>query len=701
MPAPLLRSCSTSPPLPPASRDVLILLLAAVLTLFLARPAQAQQTFAVTTTSDSGPGSLRQAVAQANSTPGLPADTIVFDLPASAPGYDAGTETWAIQLQGELPDVVEPVYLNGTTQPGYANRPLIDLNGYGLTFTSVTSEGASDSFVSGLILRGVFLEFANRVEIRGNYVGTDALGENGREGTGIEFSGAFDAVIAQNVISGNDTGIRLAGPNGASARIEGNLIGTNATGDTAVPNGDGIFIAGSSSEAVIGGASEEARNVISGNSGYAISLSTQADESVITGNYIGTNAAGDAALPNGGGILITDDSSFNQIGGTAPGEGNVIAYNQGAGVRLFGCCFVFFGNSIRGNSLFQNAGLGIDLGDEGLTPNDPSDADGANGIDQTGPNGLQNFPEITSADYNPETGEVTVAYRVDTDPSYAGYPIAVDVYLSDGSEGRAYLGTNSYAEADFTSGSDKVFTFAPAASIAAEDSLVATATDLSGNTSEFSPAIAVSAMLADATPPVCGPIEIERTEGGDLAAISTTASDAESGIASVAFTTLQNLEGFLQGVGGFAEGDTETFAPNATEMVAIRGERIDFTQGGTILTTVTNGVGGTATCDPVVEQIAAKVPQAFALEGNAPNPFRETTRIGFSLAEPAEVTLEVFDLLGRKVTTLVRGEQLSASTYSVAWDGRDEAGRAVESGVYFYRIKAGSFEAARRMTVVR
>ena len=205
----------------------------------------------------------------------------------------------------------------------------------------------------------------------------------------------------------------------------------------------------------------------------------------------------------------------------------------------------------------------------------------------------------------------------------------------------------------------------------------------------------------DDTPPVCGPINVERTAEGDLAAISTSASDPESGIASVVFTTLQNLEGFLQGAGGYAEGDAETFDPEATATVEIRGERLDFVQGGAIMTRVTNGAGDASMCDPVVEQIAAGVPQRFSLEGSYPNPFRETTRIAFSLAEAAPVRLEVFDLLGRKVATLIRGEQMAASAYEVEWDGRDESGQAVESGVYFYHIEAGNFVATRRMTLVR
>ena len=411
----------------------------------------------------------------------------------------------------------------------------------------------------------------------------------------------------------------------------------------------------------------------------------------LLGNYVGTSVAG-SDLGGAAGIVI-DGASGNVVGGTGNGEGNVIAFHNTAGVDITAGSGAGTGNSLRGNSLFQNDALGIDLGSDGLTANDPGDAD-------DGPNNLQNFPNVTSAAADDAAGEITVAYRVDSDPANASYPIAMDFYLSDEREGRVYLGTDSYSEADFTSGADKIATFAPAAPVAAEDSLVATATDAAGNTSEFSGAMAVSGAVADTTPPVCGPIEVERVDG-TLAAVSTSASDSESGIASVAFTTLENLEGFLQGTGGFAQGDAESFDPAATEMVTIRGERLDFSRGGAILTTVANGAGLTAQCDPVVEQISAELPQAFALKGSYPNPFRTETRIGFSLAEPAEVTLEVFDMLGRKVATLARGEEMAARHYEVTWDGRDASGRQLAPGVYLYRIRASTFTGTGRTVLVR
>jgi hypothetical protein len=91
---------------------------------------------------------------------------------------------------------------------------------------------------------------------------------------------------------------------------------------------------------------------------------------------------------------------------------------------------------------------------------------------------------------------------------------------------------------------------------------------------------------------------------------------------------------------------------------------------------------------------------AFALGQNYPNPFAAGTSIRFALPEPSNVHLKVFNVQGRLVRTLLDAAR-PAGRYTVSWDGRDEAGRAVASGVYFYRITAGKREAERRMIYLR
>jgi len=97
---------------------------------------------------------------------------------------------------------------------------------------------------------------------------------------------------------------------------------------------------------------------------------------------------------------------------------------------------------------------------------------------------------------------------------------------------------------------------------------------------------------------------------------------------------------------------------------------------------------------------ASSVPSVTRLVGNVPNPFNPTTGIQFSLSEPGLVSLEVYNVSGRRVRTLLR-EHTSAGSHEVTWDGRDDSGASVSSGVYFYRLVAGEFSEAKRMTLLR
>jgi hypothetical protein len=93
-------------------------------------------------------------------------------------------------------------------------------------------------------------------------------------------------------------------------------------------------------------------------------------------------------------------------------------------------------------------------------------------------------------------------------------------------------------------------------------------------------------------------------------------------------------------------------------------------------------------------------PSEFGLSQNYPNPFNPTTKIEFTLAKSGYVTLQIYDVLGRKVRTLV-SEQLSSGYKSVIWDGKNDDGKDVASGVYFYRLKAGGFSETKKMVIIK
>jgi hypothetical protein len=94
------------------------------------------------------------------------------------------------------------------------------------------------------------------------------------------------------------------------------------------------------------------------------------------------------------------------------------------------------------------------------------------------------------------------------------------------------------------------------------------------------------------------------------------------------------------------------------------------------------------------------LPREFALSQNYPNPFNPTTKITFVLPAMMKAELVVYDLLGRKVKTLVN-DALHAGPHSATWDGTNDRGNAVSSGVYFYRLVAGDFVKVQKMTLTR
>jgi hypothetical protein len=210
--------------------------------------------------------------------------------------------------------------------------------------------------------------------IKGNYIGLNAAGTAAlpNDGDGIGIANAFDNVIGgttaaeRNVISANTyVGIRLHGNTSTDNVIQGNYIGLNAAGTTAFGNAfEGLFIQHASGN-TIGGTAAGAGNVIAGHTtspgiricGNDVACTDfaetgPADNNIIQGNYIGTNAAGTAALANDAGIFL-DTAAGTQIGGSAAGAGNLISGNTDAGVDIFGAGST--GNTIAGNKIGTNA----------------------------------------------------------------------------------------------------------------------------------------------------------------------------------------------------------------------------------------------------------------------------------------------------------------------------------------------------------
>ena len=342
---------------------------------------------------------------------------------------------------------------------------------------------------------GVDLDGSGSTDNRviGNYIGTDATGavDLGNSDYGVEIdNGASNNTVGGsgagegNVVSGNDDdGFHIDGSTTTGNTVLGNYIGTDVSGTADLGNsGDGVEIHQGASSNTIGGTTAGARNIISGNEGEGVLIEGSGTSgNTILGNYIGTDVNGTAALGNDSdGVNIVLGASNNTVGGTTAGAGNVISENSGAGIEIDNPGTA--GNAVLGNSIFSNGLLGIDLGGDNVNANDSGDED-------TGPNNLQNAPEITSAEID-LNDDLVIQYEVDSDPSHSAYPLTIEFFESDaGGEGQLFLGTDTYTAADFASGVKTINLGNVLSILGVTDKTnaeVATATDDNGNTSEFS-----------------------------------------------------------------------------------------------------------------------------------------------------------------------------------------------------------------------
>ena len=533
--------------------------------------------FVVTNTNDAGPGSLRQAILDANAAPnsGGP-DLISFAIGGAGPHT-------IIPASG-LPPITDPVVINGFTQPGSSpntnaigalNTGLrIELNGASAGSTNGLTIAAGGSTIRGLAINrfsqlGISLQSVGGNLVEGNFIGTDVTGTarlpNGGSGVYIEspnnmIGGTTPA--ARNLLSGNNFhGVEIVGGPATGNQIKGNLIGTNATGTAALSPGSpaGVFTRAGAGNTTIGGTTAADRNIISGN-GFSGVWLEDSPGNIVQGNYIGTNGTGTLAVPNGRGFTIgSGNTSNNVIGGSTAGAGNLVSGNAGEGLRLFGPTttgnliqgnlvgtaangvdplgnglsgidfrpspasgntiggtlagagnvFAFnngFGilmqngnaNGILGNSIHSNVGQEIDLGGDGVTPNDPGDSD-------LGANLSQNFPVLASA--NTSGGNTTIQGTLN---STTNTTFRVEFFSSPACDstgnggGQTLLGATTVT----TVGNDAPINAVLPVFVTPGQFVSATATDPAGNTSEFSACVAVTGTGPSPTPtptPTAGP----------------------------------------------------------------------------------------------------------------------------------------------------------------------------------------------------
>ena len=485
-------------------------------------------TAVVTNTNDSGAGSLRQAILDANAATGVGTITITFDIP----GTLGAPQT--IDLLSALPAVTHATIIDGTSEPGYAGSPIIAIDG-----------GAAGSGVNGLTI--------------------DAGGST---------------VEGLDIVDFGEAGVVINGV--SNVTVQGNFIGVDASGNAALANGTGIEIENGADGNTIGGAAAVAGNVISGNAGSGIVID-DSNSNIVVGNLIGTDAAGTAALGDGSnGVLITDGSTGNTIGGTSAGAGNTIAYNGGAGVSVVSDN----GNAIEGNAISQNA-IGIDLG--------------------AGANNQQSASVLT--------GVRTSGTQVVIDGTFSSTPdstFRIEFFANAGPdsngnvEGAALLG---FATVTTNSNGSVVFDASLSANVALGEFVTATATNVvTGDTSEFSQGLEAAApVMTVGTPspvfagggaPVAldAGITVSDVSTGSLASATVTIGAANLQPGDVlSFNNATDTETFVDGdtISGSYDPMTGVLTLSGTAAVADYQTALSQVQFG-----FNGGVGGGTDIDP-------------------------------------------------------------------------------------------------------
>lgn len=588
---------------------------ACILVLLLTALPVSAATYTVTNTNDSGPGSLRQALLNANAAPG--GHRVEFAI---------GSGPQTIQPVTPLPEVNWPVVIDGRTQPGYAGQPIIEING------SLT--GGGNSLVSGLRLgqadvyglvvnqfpwAGIWL---GNGTIRNCYFGTDLTGTVKKGGgRGIQITGTATIGGAGanegNLISGNVMGI-VAGF--GSVSIQGNTFGTNAARTAVIdsPNTHIEFQYATVSNSDVGGV---APNVFAGSSiGISIFYSGHVR---IEGNWFGRTPEG-RTFPIRTAVDIYQ-SSENTVAGNQI-EGNEV------GVRVSGNSLR---NRITGNSITGN-GFGIELEsgypDGHPTPNDGDDSD-------IGPNNLMNFPILSNVEV--QDGQTTIEGLLTTVPNRA---YRIELFSSPScnesghGEGKTLL--DSF-ESSSNGGGYLPFSRTVPVAVAQGSVITATATSELEGTSEFSPCATVEG---------AGLFAFKRTthdvSEGNALTVAVLRQHGAVGAASVSYSVTGGTATAADFTGGsgtldFAAGETsKTFTIQTTEDSLFEGDE-------TIVLALGNPTNGTAIGSPAtmeIEILEDDAPPTVTLhsmqvaEGNSGTKIAE---VQATLSSPATVPYSV------------------------------------------------------------
>ena len=469
-----------------------------------------------------------------------------------------------------------------------------------------TGSGAQN-VVSGNGAGGIFITSGIMDVVAGNYVGVNPTGgvaiPNG--GAGVETQDSTANTIggtaagAGNLISGN-SGSGILVLNDSAMVVQGNLVGTDFNGSSPIPNSGSAGLEVSQSESnTIGGTTPGATNLFSGNDGDGVIV----EGSGSTGNLI----SGNQMVHDLTGVLIENSASQNTIGGTTAGSGNIIVLNQGDGIEVGSSATdTTIDDALLGNSIYANNGLGIDLGSDGVTLNDSSG--------HTGPNLFQDFPVLSSVFTT--DGVTHIQGTISAAPSTEYYLEFFSNPTSDPSgygQGQTFLTSTTVTTGSDGSGAFLVPTPSP---LTVGESVSSTATDPSGNTSEFS---------ADSIAIQSNTVYWVNSSGGDWDtpgnwsddAVPTGADDVVINIAvsspithnssyADAVNSLTSSDPITIGVGSLAIGTTAQLSASLTlQGGTIDGGTIELSGGATLIATSYGGTLAGVSIDGTLDMSAS------------------------------------------------------------------------------------------------
>ncbi len=388
----------------------------------------------------------------------------------------------------------------------------------------LNSIGGTTNATRNLIGGGIIFEKSDSNSVFGNYFGTTLTGvsSSGTMAHGIQISdsssynfvGGTNA-MEPNLISGGNRGVMIQGMGATANEVVNNLIGSTIDGVTPLGNQNaGILLSNGTSSNIISG------NVIMANSSDEAGIWMDSTfNNTIKSNYIGTSANEVAVAGNGNagtysaGIFLMNESANNMIGGVNSVDGNVIANN------VFGILLesnTGFGNSFKSNIFYDNTEMAIDI-DADYTPSglDVLDVD-------SGPNGTQNYPIITSSYVTSSQISIVGTFNSKANTAYTiQYYSNVSCNHSGNGEGKMLIGTQIITT---NSSGNATINISFSAVIPVGSSITCLATDNLNSTSEFSECLLTQAATAPSTPIISASSGLSFCQGNSVTLTSSTAT---------------------------------------------------------------------------------------------------------------------------------------------------------------------------------